>query len=444
LIKYWVLNLFFVGVILTNLCATVCFGDAISVYKENQRSVVVVFAVNKKGGEISQGSGFITKSDGVVVTNLHVINKATQIKVKVGDKMFPVENIIYADKKNDLVALKIKAKDLPSVSINYVQNVTVGEKIYVISSPRGLENTISEGLVSGMRGERLGLKLLQITAPISPGSSGSPVFNEKGEVIGVATFILEDSQNLNFAIPIDVLKDKAEAVTPTKKLTHYVDDYTKSAEHWVQIGVAHLESSMSSEALNACNRAAEIDPTYSYAFICKAEAFVLKGEYQNALQECNKAILLNPRSAEAYGVRGVVYGIKDQYREAITDLLKAVEMNPLKPWFYSLLGGNYLSLEQYQQAIKSFSKAIELGEKSFQNFSMRGMAYFKLNNIYNAMEDVNTAIEINPRDGFAYAFRGAIYNSKGNSQKAVSDFKTAATLGNIQAQQWLRQNRIPW
>ncbi|MBI4843067.1 MAG: trypsin-like peptidase domain-containing protein [Nitrospirae bacterium] len=181
------------------------FADAENIFKENSKAVVVIVTLDNNG-DVTQGSGFIVRADGAIVTNYHVISNATDIKVKAGDKTLDVEGLIYKDEENDLVILKAKGEKLPVVKTGNFEKTNVGEKVYVISSPEGLENTISDGILSGIRDIDEKRKVLQITAPVSAGSSGGPVFNKDGEVIGIATFIIQTAQNLNFAMPINFFR----------------------------------------------------------------------------------------------------------------------------------------------------------------------------------------------------------------------------------------------
>ncbi len=197
-----------IPLILLFLLPVVSFADADRIFRENSKAVVVVTPYDEKGNAIGQGSGFIVRADGAVVTNYHVISKARDIKVKAGDKVLDVEGLIFTDKENDLVILKAKAKDMPVVKLGVIEKANIGEHVYVISSPEGLENTISDGLLSGIREIDKKREILQITAPISPGSSGGPVFNINGEVIGVVTLLIKEAQNLNFAMPVELIKDK--------------------------------------------------------------------------------------------------------------------------------------------------------------------------------------------------------------------------------------------
>ncbi len=168
------------------------------------------------------GSGFILRPNGTFVTNFHVVERASAVSIKLPDgRKFPVTEIVALNPDFDLAVLKVKADHLPVVTLGDSDIVKVGERIIAIGSPMGLENTISDGLVSAIReGETSSEKIFQITAPISPGSSGGPLFDIKGQVIGVTFAQFIEGQNLNFAIPINYLKQmlnhgRTEAFNPS-------------------------------------------------------------------------------------------------------------------------------------------------------------------------------------------------------------------------------------
>ncbi len=249
-----------IPLILLILIHAISFADADRIFKENSKAVVVVVTYDKDGKAITQGSGFIVREDGAIVTNYHVISNAVDIKVKAGDKVLKVEGLIHVDKENDLVILKADAKNLPVVRIGDIEKVTVGEKVYVISSPLGLENTISDGVLSGIREITDERKILQITAPISPGSSGGPVFNNNGEVIGIATFLVEEAQNLNFAMTVNLIKDRISAKKVTVLMEAEIKDYKETAEYWFYLGYYYGEAGMYREAIEAYKQAIRIKP----------------------------------------------------------------------------------------------------------------------------------------------------------------------------------------
>jgi hypothetical protein len=168
------------------------------------------------------GTGFILDKNGLIATNLHVVAGAADIKVRLNDgTVFKVEQIAGFDKDHDLALLRITpAKALPTLSLGDSDRMTAGDQVVAIGNPLGvLDYTVSDGLVSSVRtlcgDHELGeiakqctdpVKLLQISTPISQGSSGGPLFNQQGEVIGLTTAILGAGQLLNFAVPANYLK----------------------------------------------------------------------------------------------------------------------------------------------------------------------------------------------------------------------------------------------
>ena len=139
--------------------------------------------------------------ENIIVTNYHVIDGASEASCYTNNssKRYIIEGFLAADKTADLILLKVAKLNRPSLKFATSRAVP-GQKIYVLGSPKGLPSTISDGIVSGLR-DFDGIKLIQITAPISPGSSGGPVLNSAGELIGISVGQFTEGQNLNFAIP---------------------------------------------------------------------------------------------------------------------------------------------------------------------------------------------------------------------------------------------------
>jgi S1-C subfamily serine protease len=170
----------------------------------NGAIVTVITATDDK--PIAQGTGFLVSADGVIVTNYHVIKEGNVAIVKFPDgTVLPVDGVPAADKVRDLAIIKIHGKTFRTLTLGNSDQVQVGEEVVAIGNPLGLELTVSNGIVSGLRTDESG-KFLQTTAPISPGSSGGPLFNMLSEVVGINTMYLEGGENLNFAIPINDAK----------------------------------------------------------------------------------------------------------------------------------------------------------------------------------------------------------------------------------------------
>lgn len=169
-----------------------------------------------------QGSGFLVRSDGRILTNYHVIRDAREIRVKLANgDVYDHVKILGTDERRDLAVIQIAGFDLPALSLGNSDSVRIGLPVVLIGSPLGLENTVSTGIVSGRRQEPAGYQLIQVSAPASVGSSGGPVLSQRGEVIGVASAQLRSGQNLNFAVPINYARGLLENLSsePVAELT---------------------------------------------------------------------------------------------------------------------------------------------------------------------------------------------------------------------------------
>jgi trypsin-like peptidase len=186
--------------------AAVCVAESPRELAERGFRSVVLLAMNDSNGQpLCIGSGFFI-SDDVVATNAHVIEGAGSGSAKlVGQKQtFQILGTVAVDLHADLALLKVSG-GAPSLGLSRGPAPAVGDNVYVIGNPLGLEGTFSEGIVSGVRATGTD-SLIQMTAPISPGSSGGPVMDAAGEVIGVAVATFKEGQNLNLAVPVAYLE----------------------------------------------------------------------------------------------------------------------------------------------------------------------------------------------------------------------------------------------
>lgn len=173
------------------------------VYNSSQDSVFLIYLNDSSGSPNALGSGFLVAPH-TLITNAHVADAGSPV-LAVGPVRIPLK-VLRTDEKNDLAILTVDV-DLTSKPLPLaIDSVTPGDAVFAIGNPEGLEKTISQGIVSGVR-ESDNRKLLQITTPISHGSSGGPILNSKGEVVGVAVGMLEDGQNLNFAVPVELVRE---------------------------------------------------------------------------------------------------------------------------------------------------------------------------------------------------------------------------------------------
>jgi S1-C subfamily serine protease len=178
-----------------------------AVAQQEARSVVLIVTSDKAGGLLGAGSGFVVRTDGVIVTNYHVIDGAYTALVKTPDgDIYDGANVLDADVRRDIAILKVKALGLPVSKLGSSLAVKVGQHVVAIGNPRGVfTGTVSDGIISAIR-QLEGFHMFQTTAPISHGSSGGPLLNDAGEVIGITSETVQDAQNLNLAIPVDYIK----------------------------------------------------------------------------------------------------------------------------------------------------------------------------------------------------------------------------------------------
>ncbi len=179
---------------------------------ESAQPAVLVILTDK-----GQGSGFLAKSDGTIVTNAHVIAGMSSIQVKLASgEVYRRVYILASDETEDIAILRIEAADVPALPLGNSNEVKPGDNVLLIGAPLGLEETVSTGIISNVT--RLledGPRVIQTTAPASPGSSGGPLLNTKGEVIGLMSFAVVQGQNLNFAIPINYVRGKLDTLALT-------------------------------------------------------------------------------------------------------------------------------------------------------------------------------------------------------------------------------------
>ena len=378
------------------------------------------------GTTLSFGSGFFVKPN-QIATNFHVIAGAAQGTAKlVGkDTTYNIEDIVAADKDSDLAILKVTAYGVTPLLLGDSDTVNTGAPVYVAGNPKGLEGTFSDGLIS--RRER-SKKQFQMTAPISPGSSGGPVLNNRGEVIGisVAAHRALDAQNLNFAIPSNPLKALLAKARPAKPLAQ--NSQSISAETYFYRGNAKYELGLYHSAIVDYTQAIRLKPDYADAYINRGNAQAHLKQYFAAIADFDTAIRLKPDDADAYFFRGSAKDILKQHAAAIADYTQAIHLNPDDADTYYFRGLAKDSLEQYAAAIADFDTAIRLNPDRARAYFFRGRAKDHLEQYAAAIDDYDVAIHLNPDDAHAYNNRGRAKALLGRTWEAKQDLGTAWEL----------------
>ncbi len=352
---------------------------------------------DKNGKTLGIGSGFFVKSN-LIATNYHVIEGAAKGTAKLVGKYtrYNIEGVTATDKTNDLALLKVTAYGTKPLSLGDSDAVKIGATVYVAGNPKGLEGTFSDGIISSRR-DKDTKERLQMTAPISPGSSGGPVLNKKGEVIGVSFMTLQGGQNLNFAIPSKYLKKLLEQSKSPQPLLQ--GKQSISAETYFLRGNMMYTLKRYKEAVIAYDKAIRLKPDYVDVYVNRGLAKYRMGQNFSAIADYNEAIRLKPDLPFAYVNRGVVKGRMGQYFAAITDCDTAIRLKPDYADAYATRGLAKTSLGQHSAAIADCDIAIRLKPDYADAYATRGLAKALLGRTWEAKQDIRTALRFAEKAG---------------------------------------------
>lgn len=312
-------------------------------------SVVSVLTYDLKGEPLISGSGFFVRP-GEVMTNMHVIKGAHRVEIHTLEgkgRTYPVTGALAVDEEADLALLKV---DLPAERSHPLPMSTTlpdeGEQVFVIGNPLRLEGSVSDGIVSAIREVPDLGRIIQVTAPVSHGNSGSPLFNMRGEVIGIVTVKVTNGQNINLALGISRI-----AALRGSELTSFDQVAAKGkagtqpealAEVWYRGGIDSLWLGNYDNALNYFETAANRNPRRPETWIQIGYCKVKQGRNDEAIRAYKRAIQLRPTSSEAYNKLGDAYFFGGRFPEAIEAYQEAARIQPNEPEAYYNLGLVYL------------------------------------------------------------------------------------------------------
>lgn len=391
---------------------------------------------------VMQGSGFFVSSDGLLVTNYHVIRGAEFASILRDDNttLF-VEGIAAEDKDSDLALLKVNVTEVPFLRVGADELPKVGTKVYAIGNPEGLTNTLSEGLVSGLRTRANQKVAIQTSAAISHGSSGGPLLTSDGVVIGVTSAMAIDGQNLNFAVPASQVRqlvshrgevqkfasagaldssqagafaavwtaiDQRQFATASKLLSAMRSEQKDNPVYWVASGFLHNELNNAALAIESFRAALRIDSDLEPAWFGLGEAYRRAKRNAEAIDAFKAAAKLKPRDARAYIGAGYAAGDMKDIDRSIEFFEKAEQYSPENPEPYAYGGILYLQRKQYEHAIASCQKAVSLKPDYAYGYLCLGMVYECAGRHPEAVAAWQNAIRFDPFSPAAKAARGLL------------------------------------
>ena len=420
-------------------------------------AVVTLTVKDDDDREIGIGSGFVVGLEGeksrykglpvygsTIVTNYHVIRPAIEIDVSFADgKGGWVSEVIGEDESTDLAVLAVSSFAEPKSVLKLQKDVNapIGTKVYAIGSPQGLSNTLSEGLVSGYRQRGQHEPWIQITAPISPGSSGGPLFSATGAVIGVTTAFLAESQNLNFAIPAREVSRlmnhtgeprlvwEGASVDRTKRDAFLVARIALYAKYSAANGEKspHQHEEQTFEAF----REEQLRKGDQLALLLKGRDFSADGDRIEAISMLKRATQAEPGEyaylaywALASAIQANVKRIGD-FEAAVAPLKQAKELNPdFGPTLYSL-SETYRMLEMPPELLVAAESLIRLMPRCHEGYVLRGEAWALLGREEEAERDFEMACSLCPKNTMLLVRKGDAYRKLGKSQKALDAYEEA-------------------
>jgi len=410
--------------------------DLSALARQASPAVGVVVTFDAAGEPLSQGTAFFVRPDGVGITCHHVLSDAVSAVVRMenGD-FFPVEGKLAADPARDLALFKVAGNNLPTVPLSDSSTLTPGQRVVAITAPEGLENTIADGIVSALRELPSG-PLVQVTVPLSPGSSGGPLFDLQGRVVAVAAAVLTEGQALNFAIPINAAKSllaRPGMLTPLAPAKHPADLEDWLREHrstpeqaialdfWLQ-GVDAKLNGRYEQAVGHLRAALVLDPTLYQARCCLGSSYDELGRYQEAIAAYQQAIRIKPDEAKAHCYLGLAYGELGRYQERIAALKNAILLKPDYALAHRGLGLAYLSLGRYQEAIVVYQQVIRLNPDDAEAHVFLGLAYGELGRYQEAIAAYKQAIRLKPDDAGTHYSLALAYLALGDRSEALQEY----------------------
>lgn len=376
---------------------------------------------------VKLGSGFFISKDGLLVTNYHVIRDAEFASVLRADNTtLYVEGIAAQDKDADLALLKVNVTNVPFLTIGPDEPPKVGTKVYAIGNPDGLTNTLSEGLISGIRNHSSHLTEIQTSAAISHGSSGGPLLTADGAVVGVTAATFVDGQNLNFAVPAAQVRQLMAAKSDFQKLATAgaapLDASQTQQFSAVWAALDHKQYATASRLLASMRVEQDNSPVYWLA------TGFLHNALNNsplAIEAFKTALQLNPSSEPGWWGLGEAYRAGKRNIEAINAFKSAAKLKPRDTRAYVSAGFAADAMGDDTRAIEFFKKAREFSPDAPLLYAVTGLIYAHHKQPAEAIRFCQKAVSLRPDYAYGYVCLGIAYDSAGKSNEAISAYLNA-------------------
>lgn len=435
-----------------------------TIFKKYNDAVVVVYACDIYGKPLSQGSGVVLNSQGLIVTNYHVCKGSGLIKIKHEDLLIEDVRILGGNEDDDIMFLKVAQNNFGFIPAGNSDNLEIGQKVYALGSPLGFENSITEGIVNGIRkiSEETNDTYIQLSASITHGSSGGALITAGGKLIGITCGGMKEGQNINFAIPINKVfasdiyiankydepltektekkktkkkKKTTESITstdtekktkkPRKKKKETTDITSGSNESIAKVpgktskdrpeessytqlmekGKDAVKSKDYKSGLDYFTKAIQLEPGNSLAYYARAVCYLALTRIDEALQDLNYFLKDRQDFAEAYFMRAAIYQYQEKYSSAINDYLSSLQIDKSNMYAVYGLGECYYETDEYEQSLLCFNTFIAFDKSKSGAYFYRGLSLLHLGNDYenlDACDDLSKAYSMGMSEAAEY------------------------------------------
>jgi tetratricopeptide (TPR) repeat protein len=435
--------------------------------KKIQPAVATVVAYDMERNVAGLGTGFFVDAQGHLITNFHVLQGryAADVRTAAG-KSYPVRAVLAENREADLVKLRV---DIPPEEVAWIpideRVPEIAERVVVVGSPMGLEQTVSEGIVSSVREIPPVGTVFQMSAPISPGSSGSPVVDMKGRVVGIAAFQFIQGQNLNFAVAarqLSALKRlTAERTVSEWTFGHLgqkprlaealcrrgfsfsvqgedrkaIDYFKRATEEdprdpaaWSGLGSCYAGLENADEAITAYRQAIEADPRDAAAHVHLANYFGRIGRTDEAIAAFTQAIALDPQFEAAQFELGLLLVREGRYEEGRRRFEAVTRLNPEAASAFYNAGIASTRLGQFEAAVRALREVIRLQPEFAPGWSALGDAFDALGRTREKAGAYREAIRVDPDYAPAHHAMGKMHAAAGHTGAALEEYKILKTL----------------
>ncbi|VVM07092.1 tetratricopeptide repeat protein [Methylacidimicrobium tartarophylax] len=449
------------GVLLLLTAARARAESATQVFERVAPSVVVVLSLDPAGKRVALGSG-VAIAPGVVATNCHVIRDGASCMVRYHGQDYPAR-LLNSDWRRDVCSLEVPGLPAPPVMLGDTASLKVGVTVYAVGAPKGLELTLSQGIVSSLRDLEDG-RFIQTTAAISHGSSGGGLFDDQGRLLGLTSFYVGGGQQLNFALPVEWIGtlpqrsvrlpaqglSEAEWITRSLALEAKEDwhGFLTVSQAWVKaqpdcaiawgaLGAAYVGTHQYAQAIEAYRQALKINPQLAVAWAFLGQTYERAGRYAEAIEAYHRALKVAPEIAETWYRLGLAYGRISQYDQAIEAFRQALTINPQYAEAWCGLGAAYSDSDRDAQAIEPYRQALKINPQYAVAWYALGVAYRSIGQYAQAIEAYRRALKINPQDAEVWSGLGIAYGAAGQHADAIEACRQALKINPQDPKAWL-------